>query len=291
MALDIDPALWRSFVAVADSGGFTRAARRLSRTQSAVSMQIKRLEQATGTSLFRRDSIAVSLTRDGEGLLAHARRILALNDEAVNAASGRAMTGLVRLGVMDDYASEILPPMLARFQRAHAAIDIEVHTGLTGFMHERLGRDLDLVLAMHPAGTGSGTVLRREAAVWAGARGGTAHRRDPLPLALYPQGCLFRDWAMRALDRAGRTWRLAYMSPSLAAVAAAAASGLAIGVFKAGTMPRALARLDRRHGLPALPVAEIALHRAGGLTRPATGLADFLEKELRQSIVNHPRTY
>lgn len=283
MNLDIDPALWRSLVAVADSGGFTRAARRLNRTQSAISMQIKRLEGATGLTLFQRGRNAALLTRDGEGMLVYARRILALQDEALNDIAGRRVAGLVRLGTMDDYATAVLPPLLARFGREFPQVDIEVHTGLTSTMHERVGGDLDLLLGMQPAGAGKGIVLREEQPVWAAGRGSAAHRQDPLPLALYPQGCLFRDWAFRALDRAGRRWRLAYMSPSLGAVAAAAEAGLAVGVFKAGTLPRGLQRLDARHGLPALPRAEIALFRpAGSPAQPVARLAEFLVAELRR---------
>jgi len=288
MNLDIDPALWRSLVAVADHGGFTRAARRLNRTQSAVSMQIRRLEDATGLTLFQRGNAEVRLTRDGEGMLSYARRILALQDEALSAMAaddkaGRRVAGLVRLGTMDDYATTFLPPLLARFRAAHPEVDIEVHTGLTATMHERVGRDLDLLLGMQPAGTGKGAVLRTEQPVWAIGRGSQAHRQDPLPLALYPQGCLFRAWAFRALDAAGRRWRLAYMSPSLGAVAAAAEAGLAVGVFKAGTLPKGLQRLDARHGLPALPAAEIALYRpAGRLAQAVDKLGDFLETGLRK---------
>lgn len=288
MNLDIDPALWRSLVAVADHGGFTRAARRLNRTQSAVSMQIRRLEDATGLTLFQRGNAEVRLTRDGEGMLSYARRILALQDEALSAMAvgdiaGRRVAGLVRLGTMDDYATTFLPPLLARFRSEHPEVDIEVHTGLTATMHERVGRDLDLLLGMQPAGTGRGAVLRIEQPVWAIGRGSRAHRADPLPLALYPQGCLFREWAFRALDAAGRRWRLAYMSPSLGAVAAAAEAGLAVGVFKAGTLPKGLQRLDARHGLPTLPAAEIALYRpAGRMGQAVDQLGDFLEAGLRK---------
>lgn len=288
MNQEIDPALWRSLVAVADHGGFTRAARQLNRTQSAVSMQIRRLEDATGLTLFQRGNAEVRLTRDGEGMLSYARRILALQDEALREIAGRRVAGVVRLGTMDDYATTFLPPLLARFRAAHPEVDIEVHTGLTATMHERVGRDLDLLLGMQPAGAGPagggrGAVLRIEQPVWAIGRGSRAHRADPLPLALYPQGCLFRAWAFQALDAAGRRWRLAYMSPSLGAVAAAAEAGLAVGVFKAGTLPKGLQRLDARHGLPALPSAEIVLYRpAGRLSQAVDKLADFLEGGLRK---------
>jgi len=246
-------------------------------------MQIRRLEDATGLTLFQRGGALVRLTRDGEGMLAYARRILALQDEALSGIADRRVAGVVRLGTMDDYATAILPLLLMRFRRDHPQVDIEVYTGLTSAMHDRVGQDLDLLLGMLPAGTGRGAVLRTEQAVWAIGKGSDAHRADPLPMALYPQGCLFREWAFRALDTAGRRWRLAYMSPSLGAVAAAAEAGLAVGVFKAGTLPKGLKRLDARHGLPALPLAEIALFRpAGRLTQAVTRLGDFLEAGLKR---------
>ncbi|MBV8652237.1 MAG: LysR family transcriptional regulator [Alphaproteobacteria bacterium] len=282
MPIALDAELLRAFVAVVDHRGFTSAARSLNRTQSAVSMQIKRLEAATAAPLFERAGRAVRLTRSGEALLGYARRILDLNDEALRRIDGARLAGTVRLGVIDDYACFVLPAVLARFAEQHPDVYVEVHTGLTDHLLAQLGDRLDLVLGMQPAGLGRGEVLRRDPPVWAGPKGQATHRRDPLPLALYPQGCLFRDWALRALDAAGRRWRLAYMSPSRAAVEAAAAAGLAVTVVKASLLPAGLRRLGAADGFPPLPEAEITLHRAPGHPlRAATALGDFVRAELR----------
>jgi DNA-binding transcriptional LysR family regulator len=282
MQTAIETDLLRAFVAVADSGGFTRAAAVLHRTQSAVSMQIKRLEESVGTPLFQRNGRTVHLTRDGEGLLGYARRILSLNDEALASIAQTRVEGAVRLGCMDDYATCVLPDILARFAADQPLVYVEVHTGLTQHMLKHVGERYDLLLAMHKRGTGSGEVLREEPAVWGGSPTHDVGSLDPLPLALAPQGCLFREWALVALDRKGRRWRMAYMSPSMGAVDSAVASGLAVSVFKAGTLPKRLRALGPRDGLPALPVAEIALHRAARQSsRAAARLGDFIVESLR----------
>lgn len=272
----LDPELLKAFVAVADHRSFTRAATALNRTQSAVSMQIKRLEERLGTELFHRTKVNVDLSLAGEGLLGYARRILLLNDEAVGHLQQHKVEGRVRLGVMDDYGSFVVPPVLASFVAAYPRIHIEMETGLTARMPERLGEDFDLVIAMHPEGQGGGELLRREQAVWATAVSHSVESQVPLPVALYPQGCLFRQWATEALDASGRPWRLAFVSHSLGAVESIAAQGLAVTVVKSGTFPPRLRALSERDGLPRLPGADIRLHRAKGLSRAAGLLGDHI---------------
>jgi DNA-binding transcriptional LysR family regulator len=272
----LDPELLKAFVAVADQRSFTRAASGLNRTQSAVSMQIKRLEERLDATLFLRTKANVELSPAGEGLLGYARRILALNDEAVARLREHKVEGIVRLGVMDDYGSSILPPLLASFMAGYPLIHVQMETGLTSNMPARLGEAFDLVIAMHPVARGEGEFLRREQAVWATSADHAVERQDPLPVALYPQGCLFRKWAMEALDKAKRRWRLAFVSHSLAAVESIAAQGLAVTVVKAGTFPRRLRALTERDGMPPLPAADICLHRAVKLSRAASLLGDHL---------------
>ena len=273
-----DPELLTAFVA--DHRSFTRAATALNRAQSAVSMQIKRLEERLGTALFHRTKVNVELSLAGEGLLGYARRILLLNDEAVGHLQQHKVEGRVRLGVMDDYGSFVVPPVLASFVAAYPRIHIEMETGLTARMPERLGEDFDLVIAMHPEGQGGGELLRREQAVWATAVSQSVESQDPLPVALYPQGCLFRQWATEALDASGRPWRLAFVSHSLAAVESIAAQGLAVTVVKPGTFPPRLRALSERDGMPRLPGADIRLHRAAGLPRAAGLLADHIVRAI-----------
>ena len=180
----LDPELLKAFVAVADSRSFTRAASQLNRTQSAVSMQIKRLEGRLGVELFNRTKANVDLSSAGEGLLGYARRILTLNDEAVGKLRERKIEGVVRLGVMDDYGTLIVPPLLASFVACYPLVHVEMETGLTSSMPSRLGNAYDLVIAMHPEGSGEGEFLRREQAAWA--------RRRSWPASVVEGGSLAR---------------------------------------------------------------------------------------------------
>ncbi len=281
-APDLDPDLLRAFLAVAEQRSFTRAADRLNRTQSAVSVQIRRLEERLGAKLFRRDRAGVVPTAAGDELRAYAQRILALQAEAVGAMRARQPEAVIRLGVMEDYGTIVIPPLLAGFAKDHPTVRVEIETGLTATMPARLGEAYDLVIAMHPQGRGDGELLRREQAVWAATASWRATAEDILPVALYPQGCLFRQWAAEGLDRAGRAWRLAFVSRTLAAVESIAAQGLAVTVVKAGTLPSSLRVLSERDGLPPLPVADIRLHRARALSRPAALLADHLRRGISE---------
>jgi DNA-binding transcriptional LysR family regulator len=281
-APDLDPDLLKAFLAVAEYRSFTRAADQLNRTQSAVSVQVRRLEERLGTKLFQRGRAGVVLTAAGHELRAYAQRILALHAEAVGALRARKPEAVIRLGVMDDYGTIVIPPLLASFTREHPTVRVEIETGLTATMPARLGEAYDLVIAMHPQGRGDGELLRREQAVWAAAAACRATAEDTLRVALYPPGCLFRQWATEALDRVGRPWRLAFVSRTLAAVESIAAQGLAVTVVKAGTLPPRLRPLGPRDGLPPLPMADIRLHRARHLSRPAALLADHLQRGISE---------
>jgi len=263
----LDPQLLKTFLVVAELRSFTRAASQLNRTQSAVSTQVKRLEGKLDTLLFERTTAQVELTPGGEAMLAYARRILALNDEAISRIRSHQNEGEVRLGIMDDYGTSLMPRLLAAFALSYPRINVNMETGLTSKLISRLGEDYDLVVAMHPKGHGEGgELLRREDAVWAGPPAHAIEMLDPLPIALYPSGCLFREWAMTALDKANRRWRLAFVGHSSAAVEAVVAQGLAVTVMKSSTFPASLRPLSKAEGLPKLPRADIRLHRAPGLS-------------------------
>ena len=280
----LDPDLLMAFVAVAEQRSFTRAAVLLNRTQSAVSMQIKRLEDRLGVELFNRTKANVDLSPAGEGLLGYARRILSLNDEAVGRLAERKVEGVVRLGVMDDYGTAVVPPLLASFLAGYPRIHVEMETGLTSLMPARLGEAYDLVIAMHPEGRGEGEFLRREQAIWATSTSQAVEQQEPLPVALYPQGCLFRKWAIEALDAAKRPWRLAFVSHSLAAVESVVAQGLAVTVVKTGTFPPRLRPLREHDGMPRLPAADICLHSAANLSSAGALLADHLRTNIRDRL-------
>jgi DNA-binding transcriptional LysR family regulator len=279
--LELD--LLKVFVTAVERGGFSRAAAALHRTQSAVSMQIQRLERTTGTRLFARNGRHVRLTREGEALLGYARRMLTLGEEALGAIASNECAGMVRLGVLEDYATRAMPKILAKFWAAYPLVQVDVRTGLTAELLERLGTDFDLVLGMQPAGSGRGTVIHRDRPVWVAAGAYDIHKRAPLPLALYPDGCLFRRWGTRALEDAGRTWRCAYVSPSSSALLAAVRAGLAVSIFRRSTLAADLRSLSPAHGFPKLPEIEIALYTTENCSRAANRLAGALVEHLRNN--------
>lgn len=281
--LDLD--LLRSFVAIVELGGFTRAAERLGRTQSTISLQIKRLEETLGKRLLDRDSRQIALTSDGERLLGYARRILQLTEEAREAVAEPEVEGLVRLGTPEDFATHRLPRVLADFARSHPRVALEVHCQLTVLLNEGFERgDYDLVLVKRdPEGPSSGERVWREPLVWTGGAGfdyGVRGRSGPLPLVLSPQPCVYRKRALSALDTHGRPWRIAYTSTSLAGTLAVVEAGLGVTVLPKDMVASSLRVLDGESGLPDLADTEIALLRAPGLTPAAQRLADHIVQAL-----------
>lgn len=271
----IEPELLRSLVAIAEGGSFTSAARRLHRTQSAVSMQIKRLEELLGRELFRRDARAVALTADGEVLLGHARRILHAHREALAAFDPDALSGEVTFGAPDDYASTFLPRILARFGRTHPGVLVNVvcrpSTELLACLAEG---GVDLALVTRGSGERGGVLIHREPLVWASSACHRAHEVDPLPLAVFHQGCAFRHAAVEALARAGRRHRVAYTSVSVAGIYAALDAGLAVGTLPRSNLRPGLRALGEADGFAPLPEVGITLQRARHETDP---LLDRLE--------------
>lgn len=278
---DLDTQTLRTFLALAETGSFTQTARRVHRSQSAVSMQIRKLEDTVGEPLFERSARAARLTRKGEILLGHARRLVELHDRALAELQGASVRGTVRIGVMDDYATHVLPRMFAAFERRYAHVILEVTTGFTADLLHELGERFDLVLATQPIGSNTGRVLRTEDTCWAFAAGAPLPDLGVVPLAVLARGNLFRNWAIGALDAAGIPWRVVYSSTSIAAVESAAAAGIAVTVVKRSTARADLRLIGPSEGLPPLPVSEIALHRVPGTVAPAIHhLAAFLEEQL-----------
>lgn len=279
---EMDLGLLRTFVSVVDAGGFTRAGERVHKTQSTVSQQIRRLEEQLGRPLLDRNSRLVALTDDGERLLGYARRLLALNDEARSALSGQAAPELVRLGVPEDYAVERLPGLLAGFARQNRRVRLDVRCDLSVRLRADLeAGDLDLALVKQEPGRSGARTAWREPLCWVGPADSPLHREDPLPLVLFPQGCVYRNRAVHELDRAGRAWRVAYSSPNHAGVRAAVAGGLGVSVLPLSALPPGTRRLGPPDGLPPLPETELALLVAAG--RRSDG-ADLVARLLTDSL-------
>lgn len=276
----LHPILLQAFVAVAEQLSFTRAAEQLNRTQATVSLQVRRLEERVGVALFRRSTARVELTAAGDGLLIDARRILALGERAVARLSDQKIVGRIRIGVMEDYGTRVLPRLLADMAERFPLIQTEMEIGLTARLLKRLGPSFDAVIAMHPEGASEGQPVCRERAIWAAASRHPAEELDPLPVALSSRDCLFRGWAVEALNEAGRPWRLAYVSPSLAAVEAIVEQGLAVTVVKGSMLSPGLRAVPAGHHVPPLPGAEIRLHRSESLAPGAALAIEYLADRL-----------
>lgn len=257
---NIDSELLRTFVAIADYGGFTRAAEMINRTQSAVSMQMKRLEEdVLRKPLFNREGRQVSLTAEGQILLGYARRILKLHSEVLTTLREPHMVGTVRIGTPDDYVMRFMQHILVHFAQSYPLVQIEMHCEPSFALLQR--QDLDLTIVTREPGTEIGQLLRKESLVWAQARDSHLHRQATLPLAMFNSQCFCRAWACNALDAMGRDYRIAYTSPSLSAIMAAVSAGLAITAQLRSLITPDLSIVGEEEGLPAMPMASIVLLR------------------------------
>ena len=276
--LEID--VLRTFVSIAESGSFTRTAAQIFRTTSAVSMQIKRLENTLGCALFSREARRVALTAEGERLLSYARRLLKLNEEAVGAFIKPSLSGQVRFGAPADIGTHILPGLLSLFARTHPGIEVNVSVGRSVDMIQRIDAgELDVALiSVGNLGQDDtrGEVVHREPLVWAGRAGGVAMRRNPLPLALASAECAWRRQALDALDRVGRSYRIAYSSEQCAGQEAAMVADLAVAPYPLSLVRPPLRRLDEDADLPTLGEYQIKLLSAAQCSEPVKVLSQHV---------------
>jgi len=282
-SLDLD--LLRCFVTIAEEGSFTRAGDRLARTQSTISLQMKRLEEQLGRSLFDRSPRSLQLTQDGERLLGPARELLRLNDVTLAQLVEPEVAGSVRLGVPEDFATAHLPQVLAAFTEAHPLVELEVTCDLTLNLLERFRSGaFDLVIVKRePSAPLEGVQVWREPLLWVAREGFPLREFDTLPLVVSPEPCVYRKRATVALDSVGRRWRIAYTSTSLAGAQAAVRAGLGITVLPRDMIPASLARVTAETDLPQLYDAEIALMEAPGLSGPAQLLAAHIRHALERA--------
>lgn len=280
---DLDPQLLRTFVTVVECGSFSRAAERLRRGQSAVSLQLKRLEERLGVRLLERGPHHLALTGDGEMILDHARRILAMQDDLVARIREPEIEGIVRLGAPEDFATSHLPNVLARFARSHPRVALDVTCELTLELLDRFaagGLDFALVKREPTFETG-GMRVWREPLVWVAASRDIAGEAEQIPLVVSPRPCVYRKRATDALDTVGRPWRIVYTCGSLAGSAAAVRAGLGLTVLPKEMVPADLVVLsDESLNLPDLADTEMALISAPGLTPAAERLRDYIVREL-----------
>jgi DNA-binding transcriptional LysR family regulator len=296
LPLNLDLDVLRTFVAGLDLGSYAKAAGRLGRSQSAISLQLRKLEETTGQTLLRKQGRGLALTPEGEIMLGYARRLLELNDEAVSALKQPSLTGQVRLGVLRDFAETWLPEVLGHFGRTHPGIQVEVRVDRSVTLVDAIDRgELDLALAWHE---GQQTSVRAEhlawlPMTWIGPRDFARRRDEPLPLVMLDQLCLFRRQGLAALDAAGISWRLVFISQSLSGLWAAIAAGLGVTLRIPQGLPRHAMPLDRKlAGLPKVGDVGLCLITSDGSSASAavTQFCSILRESCLASLGIHGRT-
>ena len=277
----LDLELLNTLVCVVDEGSFTRAGERVHRTQSTVSQQIRKLEAAVGRTLLLRDRTGnhVSATEHGELLAHYARRLLALSREAQDALTSDVTLEPVRIGVPEDFDARRMSAMLSGFVKMKPGVRLETVSGMSVDLQRKLSAgELEIALLKREPGSGECVASWPESLVWVKGEG-VELTDEPVPLALFPQGCVYRQRAIRGLDKARRRWRVAFGSHSLTGIQAAVSSGLGVSVLPVTAV------LPEHHictGLPGLPPTELALVSAGGaLNAVQQALIEFLRAEIK----------
>jgi len=278
MAVNIPTELLRSFVAIIDTGSMLQATERVFVTQSAISLQMRRLEEIVRQPLFNRQGRRLRLTPAGEHLAATAREILALNDRLFAAMQGQALSGTARIGLNQDFAEVFLPGVLQEFAIAHPEIQLHVRVAGSRELLDAMGADaLDIVLCVRPAGDANG--IKSEPMRWIGRR--RLLEREVLPLALLEEPCLYRATALQALEEAGQPFRIVVETASLSGLRAAVQAGLGVtcrnDLFLGASIVQELGTRD----LPAVPEVSYALFKSPAIS----SAGEFLTALIRQSVL------
>jgi len=277
---DIDVSLLRAFIAVAESGSMTVAARRLNVTQGAVSQRIKRLEELLGKALFDRAGQGLEVTIDGERLLLPAQRLISLNDEVFGLMTAPEFTGVVRLGIPYDIIFPFVGPILKSFASAFPKVNVELELTNTENLKAALARgDIDLTLTTESHTPKGAELLTRNELIWVGGQGGNAHHRDPVTVISVNENCMFRPPMLRALDGCGKPWTHT-VTRNMDATLAMLSADLGITALLESTVPITVAVLGEAEGLPRLPEFYINLYTsASGANEAATELARHIREQ------------
>jgi DNA-binding transcriptional LysR family regulator len=266
--LDID--VLRAFATLVDTGSFTRTGELLGRTQSAVSVQIKRLEDQVGTRLCDRSGRNVVPTPAGEQLLGYARRILSINDEAVGRLVMAPVRGTVRIGTAEEFATQFLSDILAEFSRSFPTVTPEITVDTSAVLQSGVEAGLfDLVLVKHVPGEDPGTTIWREPLHWVARADWADTATEPVPLAVSPAPCLYRLFMLAALGRVNRSWEIRCTSTAVSALQAAVSAGLGVTALARSTILPGMRVLTPDEGFPMLPDSAIALVTRSGMPAPA----------------------
>jgi DNA-binding transcriptional LysR family regulator len=282
MTIPLDSDLMRAFLAVADTASVTRAADKIGRTQSAVSMQLRRLEDSLGQQLFVRQPRGVTLTARGTQLIPYARRVVGLLDEAATALRQKPLTGPVRIGIPDEYSETVLPRALAAFGERHPAVEVMVRCDFCNPQLAALQADLLDLAVVFESSDSETEVLGMDPTVWVTSQTHAQHLRRPVPISIYFRSDWCRDYALRSLDQHNIAWRSAFECDTASGMRIAARTGLAISPISRSTLPDGCRELTADDGFPMVDRSRIVLHRNPRGSSPAIdGLADMLREAFR----------
>ncbi|RUZ80663.1 LysR family transcriptional regulator [Mesorhizobium sp. M7A.F.Ca.US.006.01.1.1] len=286
MIRNLDMTLIRTFITVADKASMTAAANALHLTQGAVSQQVKRLEEAFGSSLFERDRRGLRLTRAGEQLFGRGKRLLALNDEIWVEMAGTPVAGQVRLGVPYDLVGTLLAPVLKTYAETYPQVEISLVCGSSPELTAALAAGtIDLAVIEERVGPTAGECLAIDRLVWVGAKGGVARAKRPLPVSIVADTCAFRPAVLAALGEHGLEWRTVFENGNIDATTATVRSDLAVTTWLASTVPADLDILPSESGLPPLPNFAINLHLPRHGVGPA---AQEFARHIRDGLARRP---
>lgn len=287
MLAPIDLRLLQAFIVLVQTGSFSETSRRLGRTQPAVSLQLQRLEEIVGATLFMRVGRKLVLTDDGEIVLGYARTIMGLQDELRARIAAPKLDGQVILGTPDLYAAYLLPAVLSDFRRAYPNVNVELRCALSSKLMGAVERaEIDLALVTGMPAFRNGELVAQEKLVWVTAENSSIHHDNPVPLAMLPPGNIFRDYGLAALESIGRTWRFACVSESIGGLQAAVFAGIAVSVVGKSSVLPGMRELGRTESFPALPKVDLVLYRSARPPNPAAeAMANFIVRHFANSAL------
>jgi len=263
MNLQID--YLRTFMVLAETKGFTKTGIQVNKTQSAVSMQIKRLEDEIGKKLFERIGKTVKLTAEGNILIKYAIRIIKEHDDAIRALSKPDLEGFIRFGSPEHYTIGVLPKLLARFASAYPEVLVEMRCENSDKIKEAVDKgELDVGICTQISD--GGQVISHDPVVWAADPGFIIQKHKTVPIAVFEDDCIFRTWAIEALEKSGISYRIVYVSRSISGLIDAVRAGFAVAPIIYSNVPSDLKIIELENGLPVLPVSNIVLHKTKKVT-------------------------
>lgn len=276
----------RTFLAVIDLGSFTKAGQLLGRTQPAISLQIRRLEELVGLPLLDTSSRNIALTKDGESLARYARQFLVMNDEIVAKLQRRESSGSLRVGLPTDYAVAFFQKALANFARLNPDVQLSIHCEISEQLLQMFGRDeIDVAIAMYDEKPAPGLIYTWvERPIWTVGSDSDVDRKTPVPLAAHPEGCHYRARMIRCLDHIGRPWRITYCSPGISGLQQAVQSGFGVTALTRRTLIRGMRVLSEKDGYPPLADIHVGLYfKNTGASTAALLLVNYIMQTLHDS--------